>query len=118
MPFLDRRQFCWAIISCNGTRPARPRPRRPVAAGPVRARNCVAGFHSARKTQHSGLAAVRALGRRAVEATGGETSVVICGGPSLVSRVRNCVASLSDERAVHKGSGAQGIHIYAEEYSF
>ena len=61
---------------------------------------------------------IAAFVRRAVEATGGETSVVICGGPSLVSRVRNCVASLSDERAVHKGSGAQGIHIYAEEYSF
>ncbi|KAK4118411.1 hypothetical protein N657DRAFT_583725 [Parathielavia appendiculata] len=56
--------------------------------------------------------------RGPVEATGGETSVVVCGGPSLVSRVRNCVAALSDERAVHKGTGAQGIHLYAEEYSF
>jgi predicted ferric reductase len=56
--------------------------------------------------------------RGPVEATGGETSVVVCGGPSLVSRVRNCVAALSDERAVHKGTGAQGIHLYAEEYTF
>ncbi|KAK4097604.1 hypothetical protein N658DRAFT_433597 [Parathielavia hyrcaniae] len=56
--------------------------------------------------------------RGPVEATGGETSVVVCGGPSLVSRVRNCVAALSDERAVHKGTGAQGIHLFAEEYSF
>ncbi|AEO58583.1 hypothetical protein MYCTH_2306028 [Thermothelomyces thermophilus ATCC 42464] len=56
--------------------------------------------------------------RGAVEATGGETSVVVCGGPSLVSRVRNCVAALSDERAVHKGTGAQGIHLFAEEYNF
>ena len=60
---------------------------------------------------------VEAFIRGPVEATGGETSVVVCGGPSLVSRVRNCVAALSDERAVHKGTGAQGIHLYAEEYS-
>lgn len=56
--------------------------------------------------------------REPVEATGGETSVVVCGGQSLVARVRNCVASLSDERAVHKGTGAQGIHLHVEEYCF
>ncbi|CAK7267281.1 ferric-chelate reductase Frp1 [Sporothrix epigloea] len=56
--------------------------------------------------------------RNAVETTGGETSVVVCGGKSLVARVRNSVASLSDERAVHKGTGAQGIHLHVEEYDF
>jgi NAD(P)H-flavin reductase len=56
--------------------------------------------------------------RRPVEATGGETSVVVCGGKSLVAKVRNCVAALSDERAVHKGTGAQGIHLHVEEYCF
>ncbi|WQF76699.1 Putative ferric reductase, NAD binding domain, ferric reductase transmembrane component-like protein [Colletotrichum destructivum] len=56
--------------------------------------------------------------RGPVEASGGETSVVVCGGPSLTSSVRNCVAALSDERAVHKGTGAQGIHLFVEEYSF
>lgn len=56
--------------------------------------------------------------RRPVEATGGETSVVVCGGKSLVATVRNCVAALSDERAVHKGTGAQGIHLHVEEYCF
>ncbi|KAL2264181.1 hypothetical protein VTK26DRAFT_887 [Humicola hyalothermophila] len=61
---------------------------------------------------------IEAFVRGPVEATGGETSVVVCGGPSLVARVRNCVASLSNERAVHKGTGAQGIHLHAEEYSF
>lgn len=61
---------------------------------------------------------VEAFIRGPVEATGGETSVVVCGGPSLVSRVRNCVANLSDERAVHKGTGAQGIQLFVEEYSF
>lgn len=56
--------------------------------------------------------------RGPVEATGGETSVVVCGGKSLVARTRNCVARLSDERAVHKGTGAQGIHLHVEEYCF
>jgi len=55
--------------------------------------------------------------RGAVEATGGETAVAVCAGKSLVSSVRNIVASLSDERAVHKGTGAQGIHLHVEEYS-
>lgn len=54
--------------------------------------------------------------RGCVEASGGETSVVVCGGKSLTSTVRNCVAGLSDERAVHKGTGAQGIHLHVEEF--
>ncbi|KAK4140493.1 FAD-binding domain-containing protein [Dichotomopilus funicola] len=61
---------------------------------------------------------IEAFIRGPVEATGGETSVVVCGGPSLVARVRNSVTGLSNERAVHKGTGAQGIHLFAEEYSF
>ena len=54
--------------------------------------------------------------REPVEASAGETSVVVCGGKSLTSAVRNCVATLSDERAVHKGTGAQGIHLHVEEF--
>jgi len=56
--------------------------------------------------------------RDPVEVTGGETSVVVCGGKSLVATVRNSVTRLSDERAVHKGTGAQGIHLHVEEYCF
>ncbi|KAK0125327.1 hypothetical protein ONS95_000649 [Cadophora gregata] len=56
--------------------------------------------------------------RGPVEITGGETSVAVCGGKSLVASVRNSVAKLSDERAVHKGTGAQGIHLHVEEYCF
>ena len=54
--------------------------------------------------------------RKPVEASAGETSVTICGGKSLTSTVRNCVAALSGERAVHKGTGAQGIHLHVEEF--
>jgi hypothetical protein len=56
--------------------------------------------------------------RNPVELTGGETSIAACGGKSLVATVRNSVASLSDERAVHKGTGAQGLHLHVEEYCF
>jgi hypothetical protein len=56
--------------------------------------------------------------REPVEASGGETSVAVCGGNGLVAMVRNMVARLSDERAVHKGTGAQGIHLHAEHYCF
>jgi NAD(P)H-flavin reductase len=61
---------------------------------------------------------VAAFIRQPVEVTGGETSVAVCGGKSLVATVRNSVATLSDERAVHKGTGAQGIHLHVEEYCF
>ena len=54
--------------------------------------------------------------REPVEISAGETSVIVCGGKSLTSTVRNCVASLSDERAIHKGTGAQGIHLHVEEF--
>ena len=61
---------------------------------------------------------IAAFIRMPVEATGGETCVAVCGGKSLVADVRNSVASLSDERAVHKGTGAQGIRLHVEEYCF
>lgn len=56
--------------------------------------------------------------RGPVEITGGETSVAVCGGKSLVADVRNSVVRISDDRAVHKGTGAQGIHLHVEEYCF
>ncbi|KXJ94891.1 hypothetical protein Micbo1qcDRAFT_232269 [Microdochium bolleyi] len=57
---------------------------------------------------------IKAFLRGSVEATGGETGVVVCGGQSLVAGARNSVASLSDERAVHKGTGAQGIFFLSD----
>jgi len=56
--------------------------------------------------------------RTAVEEARGETCVVVCGGKSLSGSVRNEVARLSDERAVHKGTGAQGIRLWVEEFGF
>lgn len=61
---------------------------------------------------------IEALMQTPVEAASGETAVVVCGGKALVARIRNCVVRLSDERAVHKGTGAQGIYLHVEEYAF
>ncbi|KAK4954078.1 ferric-chelate reductase Frp1 [Elasticomyces elasticus] len=55
--------------------------------------------------------------RTPVEQTGGETMVTVCAGKAVVAAVANCVVRLSDERAVHKGSGAQGIYLYTEGFS-
>jgi hypothetical protein len=56
--------------------------------------------------------------RSAIEGAQGETCVAVCGGKPLSGHVRNVVSSLSDERAVHKGTGAQGIQLHVEEFSF
>ncbi|KAM3521779.1 hypothetical protein NHJ13051_006043 [Beauveria bassiana] len=61
---------------------------------------------------------IEALIREPVEEAWGETAVVVCGGKEIAARTRNCVAALSDERAVHKGTGAQGIYLHVEEYAF
>lgn len=61
---------------------------------------------------------IDALIREPVEQAWGETAVVVCGGRELVAQTRNTVSRLSDERAVHKGTGAQGIFLHVEEYSF
>lgn len=61
---------------------------------------------------------IETLIRGPVEQAWGETAVVVCGGREVVARTRNCVSWLSDERAVHKGTGAQGIYLHVEEYSF
>jgi NAD(P)H-flavin reductase len=83
-------------------------PRRPMSQSSFDSHI----FHSASRPDVAGFI------RSAVEATGGETGVVVCGGQSLVAKVRTTVAKLSDERAVHKGTGAQGIHLHVEEYGY
>ena len=61
---------------------------------------------------------VESMIRPAVEAAVGETAVVVCGGLSITAQTRTFVAALSDERAVHKGSGAQGIFLFSETYGW
>lgn len=58
------------------------------------------------------------LVRPVVEAAWGETGIIACGGGQFMGSVRNYVAGLSDERAVHKGTGAQGIYLFCETYGW
>ncbi|CAD0043965.1 unnamed protein product [Aureobasidium pullulans] len=66
----------------------------------------------------SGRPACRNVIRKTLEQAYGESAVVVCGPQGLVDDVRTSVVSLSDERAVHKGTGAQGIWLHAEAFGY
>ncbi len=59
-----------------------------------------------------------AIIQRTLEQARGESAVVVCGPPGLVDDVRHSVVVLSDERAVHKGTGAQGIYLRTENFAY
>lgn len=52
----------------------------------------------------------------ALDKAEGETGIATCGPLGLNATVRTTVARISDERAVHKGTGAQGIYLHAEGF--
>ncbi|KIX07359.1 uncharacterized protein Z518_02012 [Rhinocladiella mackenziei CBS 650.93] len=52
--------------------------------------------------------------RPVVEDAWGETGILACGKAEFMGSIRNYVARLSDERAVHKGTGAQGLYLFCE----
>lgn len=66
----------------------------------------------------SGRPKTRDIIRRSLEQAWGESAVVVCGPLSLVSDVKSDVVALSDERAVHKGTGAQGIYLHTESFGW
>lgn len=60
----------------------------------------------------------RSIIRHVLEQAEGESAVVVCGPRGLAADVRQSVVSLSDERAVHKGTGAQGIYFHVENFGW
>ena len=66
----------------------------------------------------SGRPHPRTLIRKSLEQAGGESAVVVCGPEGLVEDVSMSVVALSDERAVHKGTGAQGIYLHREVFCY
>lgn len=68
--------------------------------------------------RYAGRPTLDSMIRPPVELALGETAVVVCGGQSITAQSRTYVAALSDERAVHKGTGAQGIMLYTETYGW
>lgn len=51
-----------------------------------------------------------------LDAAEGETGVAVCGPLGLSTAVRSAVVGVSDQRAVHKGTGAQGIYLHVEGF--
>ncbi|KAF2634999.1 hypothetical protein P280DRAFT_502085 [Massarina eburnea CBS 473.64] len=66
----------------------------------------------------SGRPRPRDIIRRSLEQALGEAAVVVCGPQGLVAKVKQDVCLLSDERAVHKGTGAQGIYLHTESFAY
>ena len=66
----------------------------------------------------SGRPHPRSLLRKTLEQALGESAVVACGPQGLLDDVRSGVVKLSDERAIHKGTGAQGIYLHTESYGY
>lgn len=66
----------------------------------------------------SGRPQIISLLRKVAEQALGETAVGVCGPQGLVDDVRQSIVALSDERAVHKGSGAQGIYLHTEAFDY
>jgi len=56
--------------------------------------------------------------RPVIESALGETGIFACGNSAFMADVRNFTARESDERAVHKGTGAQGIYLYTQTYGW
>lgn len=56
--------------------------------------------------------------RKTAELARGEMAVVVCGPKALIQFTRNAAVAISDDRAVHKGTGAQGIYVHAECFGY
>jgi NAD(P)H-flavin reductase len=67
---------------------------------------------------YSGRPKTRDIIRRVLEQAMGESAVVVCGPQGLVADVKYNVVALSEERAVHKGTGAQGIYLHTESFGW
>jgi NAD(P)H-flavin reductase len=66
----------------------------------------------------TGRPPLRDLIRTDIEHAKGESAIVCCGPREMARDVRQFAASLSDERATHKGSGAQGIWCFVEGFCY
>ncbi len=70
------------------------------------------------KAVFTGCPQTRKLIRKFLEQALGESAVVVCGPQGLMDNVRQSVVALSDERAVHKGTGAQGWYLHVEGFEY
>ena len=69
-------------------------------------------------TFKSGRPDIYALIWQLLDQAEGESGVACCGPVALNARVRNAVVRCSDERAVHKGTGEQGVYCHVEGFAW
>lgn len=93
-----------------------PHPIAPCCCSPLRSESTFEVHPFV--TLHTGRPQTRAIIRRSLEAALGESAVVVCGPAGLVADIKRDVCALSDERAVHKGTGAQGIYLHTESFGY
>ncbi|ETN40008.1 uncharacterized protein HMPREF1541_04283 [Cyphellophora europaea CBS 101466] len=67
---------------------------------------------------HTGRPRIRPLMRALLEDAEGESAVLACGPQGLQDDVRRSAVALSDERAIHKGTGAQGLYLHLEGFGY
>ncbi|KAI9719490.1 MAG: hypothetical protein M1828_006197 [Chrysothrix sp. TS-e1954] len=109
--------------SCCGTSSDSPKSSPPKASK-EKAGSCCGDGSSQKPLVHplctilSGRPHPRTIIRRSLEQARGETAVVACGPKGMNTDVRRTVVALSDERAVHKGTGAQGVFFWAEGFGW
>ena len=65
-------------------------------------------------TLRSGRPDLKSLIWKLLDEANGETGVGVCGPLGLSTSVRTIVATASDARGVHKGTGAEGIYLHVE----
>lgn len=65
----------------------------------------------------SGRPEISTILNKLLDGADGESGVAVCGPIGLTTNVRNDMVRISDERAIHKGSGAQGCYLHVETYS-
>jgi len=65
----------------------------------------------------SGRPAIPELISELLDGADGESGVGVCGPIGLSTTVRNSVVQISDQRAIHKGTGAQGCYLHVESFS-
>lgn len=115
----DEDEITSCTCTCSGSAPvqseATPHTTSPTAAE----------FESSQSpanhpplTTISGRPHPRTIIRKVLERAEGESAVVVCGPQGLADDVRRSVVYLSDERAVHKGTGAQGIYLHVENFGW
>ena len=96
--------------TCGTTTPVASRPlTKPVQAG----LSLPASIHV-----ETGRPALRVLVNKELEQARGEAAVVVCGPKGLRRAVRREVTGLCDERAVCKGSGADGVYLHVEGFGW